>query len=114
MRVCNTATITDANDTKLIIGTKAFNALITSSLRLDALVNPDVRSIIVSLDLNHSSRAKNTTIFIKESAWKEAAKIAQSNNALSIVSYVYIYQIRQLRTRFHQQLTYFVEEAMRQ
>ncbi|CEP17759.1 hypothetical protein [Parasitella parasitica] len=104
-------TITDADGTKLVIGTKTFNALITSSLRLDALFNPEVGPNVMSFDLNDSSKAKTTTIFIKESAWKEAAEIAQNNNAASITSYDLIYQLRQLRTRFHQQSTYFLCRA---
>ncbi|KAL7330138.1 hypothetical protein PS15p_205119 [Mucor circinelloides] len=65
----------------------------------------------MSFDLNDSSKAKATTIFVKESAWKEAAEIAQSNNATSITFYDLIYQLRQLRTRFHQQSTYFLCQA---
>ncbi|KAI8970106.1 hypothetical protein BDF20DRAFT_826052 [Mycotypha africana] len=103
--------ITDADGTKLVIGTKTFNALITSSLRLDASFNPEVGPSVRFFDLNDSSKAKTTTIFVKESAWKEAAEIAQNNNATSIGSYDFIYQIRQLRTRFHQQSTYFLCRA---
>lgn len=104
-------TITDADGTKLVIGTKTFNALITSSLRLDTPFNPEVGPSAMSFDLNDSSKAKATTIFVKESAWKEAAEIAQNNNAASIAPYDLIYQLRQLRTRFHQQLTYFLCRA---
>ncbi|KAG0754699.1 hypothetical protein G6F57_006219 [Rhizopus arrhizus] len=104
-------TITDADGTKLVIGTKTFNALITSSLRLDTPFNPEVGPSVMSFDLNDSSKAKATTIFVKESAWKEAAEIAQNNNAASIAPYDLIYQLRQLRTRFHQQLTYFLCRA---
>ncbi|OAD74115.1 hypothetical protein PHYBLDRAFT_63934 [Phycomyces blakesleeanus NRRL 1555(-)] len=50
----------------------------------------------MSFDLKDSSKAKTTTIFVKESAWKEAAEIAQNNNAASIASYDLIYQLRQL------------------
>lgn len=56
-------------------------------------------------------KQKTTTIFVKESAWKEAAEIAQNNNAASIASYDLIYQLRQLWTRFHQQSTYFLCRA---
>ncbi|KAI9251468.1 hypothetical protein BDA99DRAFT_541456 [Phascolomyces articulosus] len=48
-------TITDADGTKLVIGTKTFNALITSSLRLDAPFNPEVGPSFISFDLNDSS-----------------------------------------------------------
>ncbi|ORE00991.1 hypothetical protein BCV72DRAFT_323634, partial [Rhizopus microsporus var. microsporus] len=104
-------TITNADNTKLVIGTKTFNALITSSLRLDVLLYPETRPSTVSFDLNDSSQAKNTTIFIKESAWKEAAEIVPNNNAASIAPYDLIYQLRQLRARFYQQSTYFLCRA---
>jgi hypothetical protein len=104
-------TITDADGTKLVIGTKTFNALITSSLRLDAPFSPEVGPSVMSFDLNGSSKAKATTIFVKESDWKEAAEIAQNNNAASIAPYDLIYQLRQQRTRFHQQSTYFLCRA---
>ncbi|CAO3700723.1 unnamed protein product [Rhizopus stolonifer] len=70
--------------------------------------NPEVGPDVVSFDLNDSSKAKITIIFVKESAWKEAAEIAQNNNAAPIAPYDLIYQLRQLRTRFHQQSTYFL------
>ncbi|RCH81480.1 hypothetical protein CU097_001924, partial [Rhizopus azygosporus] len=59
----------------------------------------------------HKSMSKNATIFIKESAWKEAAEIAQNNNAASITPYDLIYQLRPLRTRFHHRSTYFLCRA---
>ncbi|CEI88302.1 hypothetical protein RMCBS344292_02693 [Rhizopus microsporus] len=104
-------TITDADGTKLVIGTKTFNALVTSSLRLDALFDPEIGPGTASFDLRDSPQAKNTAIFIKESAWKAAVEIAQNNNAASIIPYDLIYQLRQLRTRFHQQSTYFLCRA---
>ncbi|CEG63056.1 hypothetical protein RMATCC62417_00265 [Rhizopus microsporus] len=73
-------------------GTKTLNALVTSSLRLDVLFDPEIGSST-------------------ESAWKEAAEIAQNNNAASITPYDLIYQLRQLRTRFHHQSTYFLCRA---
>lgn len=100
-------TITDADGAKLVIGTKVFNALITSSMRLDGSFEPEVGPGVKSFQLNNSPEAKATTIFIKKSAWKGAAEIAQNNNATSVASYDLIYQLRQLRTRFHQESTYF-------
>lgn len=57
-------------------------------------------------DLNDSSDAKKITIFIKESAWKEAAEIAQNSNARYIAPYDIVYQLRQLRTRLTVNLYY--------
>ncbi|KAG1466833.1 hypothetical protein G6F46_000209 [Rhizopus delemar] len=80
-------------------------------LLLDAPANPEVGPNVVSFDLSDSSKAKTAVIFIKESAWKEAVEIAQNHNAASIAPYDLIYQLRQLRTRFHQQSTYFLCRA---
>lgn len=87
---------------------KKFNTLIASSLRLDAPFDPEVGPNVVSFDLNDSSKAKITTIPVKESARKEAAEVAQNNNAAFIAPYDLIYQLRQLGTRFHQQSAYFL------
>ncbi|RCH84032.1 hypothetical protein CU098_006119, partial [Rhizopus stolonifer] len=78
------------------------------SLRLDAPFDPEVGPNVVSFDLNDSSKAKITTIPVKESARKEAAEVAQNNNAAFIAPYDLIYQLRQLGTRFHQQSAYFL------
>ncbi|CAO3647371.1 unnamed protein product [Mucor fragilis] len=75
-------------------------------LPLDAPFSPEVGPSVMSFDLNDSSKAKTITIFVKESAWKESAEISQNDNVVSIASYDLIYQLRQLRTRFHQQSTY--------
>ena len=104
-------TITDADGTKLIIGIKTFNALITSSLLRGNPLQPEVGPSTTSFNLSNSSTAKATTIYIKESAWKEAIEIAQNNNIASITPYDLIYQLRQLRTRFHQRSTYFLCRA---
>lgn len=104
-------TIIDTNGMKPVVGTKTFNALITSSLRLDESFNPEVGPSVISFDLSNSSQVKATTSFVKESAWKEAAEIAQNNSPASIASYDLIYQLHQLRTRFHQQSTYFLCRA---
>ncbi|KAF1801549.1 hypothetical protein FB192DRAFT_1094217, partial [Mucor lusitanicus] len=98
-------TITDTDGTKLVIGTKTFNALITSSLRLDAPFTPEVGPSVMLFDLNDSFKAKTRTIFIEQSAWEEAAEIARNTNTAYITPYDFIYQLRQLRTRFHQQST---------
>lgn len=101
-------TISDSDGTKLIIGTKTFNALITSSIRLGIEAGPEVGPNTVAIDLSKSSAGKNDMIYIKESAWIEASEIAKNNNTTYITSFDYIYQLRQLRTRFHQLSTYFM------
>ncbi|KAI9016524.1 hypothetical protein CLU79DRAFT_706558 [Phycomyces nitens] len=55
--------------------------IITSILRLYAPFNPKDVPSGMSFYLNDSSKAKATTIFVEESAWKEVAEIAQDNNA---------------------------------
>ncbi|KAI9476198.1 MAG: hypothetical protein EXX96DRAFT_620662 [Benjaminiella poitrasii] len=71
-------------------------------------------SSVVSFDPNDSSKVKIIIIFVKKSAWKEAAEIAKNNNAASTAPYDLIYQIRQLQTCFHQQSTYFLCQASKE
>ncbi|RCH81376.1 hypothetical protein CU097_002801 [Rhizopus azygosporus] len=74
--------IMDTDGTKLVTRIKAFNALVTSSLDLDALASPEVASSIVSFYMNDSSCVKGTSTFM---AWKGTSEISQNNNTVSIV-----------------------------
>ncbi|ORX46299.1 hypothetical protein DM01DRAFT_1364442 [Hesseltinella vesiculosa] len=68
----------DVDGLKLVIGTKIFSALVASSLRIDIDNKPDIGPVTSNIILNTYERA-----------------------------YYVIFQLRQLRTRFHKQSTYF-------
>ncbi|KAG1194223.1 hypothetical protein G6F36_000318 [Rhizopus arrhizus] len=98
--------IRDVDGTKLILGTKMFNALITSSLRLDKSSDPEIGPTTSSFCLETSVKSLNIQLFVKESAWHAASALAINENTKAISSYDSLFQLRQLRTRFHHQSTY--------
>ncbi|ORZ12371.1 hypothetical protein BCR42DRAFT_453705 [Absidia repens] len=97
----------DDDGRKLVIGTKVFNALVTSSLRLDTDLPPEVGPGTCQFILDDYQQSKSTRLFIKETAWKAATTMAKNKSTTRICSYDILYQLRQLRTRFHHQSTYF-------
>ncbi|CAO3595713.1 unnamed protein product [Absidia cylindrospora] len=100
-------TLDDEDGKKLVIGTKVFNALVTSSLRLDTDLAPEVGPGTCQFILDDHQQSISTRLFIKETAWKAATALAKTKATTRISSYDILYQLRQLRTRFHHQSTYF-------
>ncbi|KAG1458111.1 hypothetical protein G6F46_002123 [Rhizopus delemar] len=105
-RTVDSHSIRDVDGTKLILGTKTFNGLITSSLRLDKSNDPEIGPTTSSSCLETSVKSFNTQLFIKESAWHAASESAINENTKVISSYDSLFQLRQLRTRFQHQSTY--------
>ncbi|SAM07889.1 hypothetical protein [Absidia glauca] len=99
-------TLTDVDGMKLVLGTKTFNALVTSSLRLDKHFEPEIGPGTCHFVLENDLQSLNTKIFIKEEAWKAAKVLAENKSANFISCYDIVYQMRQLRTRFHHQSAY--------
>lgn len=97
----------DVNGIKLVIGTKIFNVLVISSLRIDIGIKPKIGPVTSNFILNAYERLFATKIFVKKSVWESAQHIAKCERTNKISSYDVIFQLRQLRTRFHQRLTYF-------
>lgn len=97
----------DVDGIKLVTGTKIFNALVTSSLRIDIDIKPEIVPVTSNFILNVYERLFATKIFVKKSVWESAQHIAKCERTNKISSYDVIFQLRQLRTRFHQRLTYF-------
>jgi hypothetical protein len=102
-----TTTVSDNDGKKLIIGTKTFNALVTSSLRLDTVVLPDIGPSTTNFMLEGQLESMEAKIFINRESLNEAIKLAENPNTNSIYEYDTLYQLRQLRTRFHHHSTYF-------
>ncbi|KAG1048427.1 hypothetical protein G6F43_009183 [Rhizopus delemar] len=97
----------DVDGIKLVIGTKIFNALVTSSLRIDIDIKPEIGPVTSNLILNAYERSFATKIFVKKSTWESAQHIAKCERTNKISGYDVSFQLRQLHTRFHQQSTYF-------
>jgi hypothetical protein len=101
-------TLTDSDGVKLVIGTKTFNALVTSSLRLDSKCEPDIGPSTNSFILDSPQQSQDVQLFIKEIAWKAATDLANDTNTNRIYLYDSLSQLRQLRTRFHHHSTYLL------
>ncbi|KAI9498827.1 hypothetical protein BDB00DRAFT_745459, partial [Zychaea mexicana] len=65
----------DSDGKKLIIGTKSWNLLVTSSLRIDTIKPPSVSGTHVHFDLDHD-QAKTTAIFLNIASIKKASLLA--------------------------------------
>ncbi|CEJ05243.1 hypothetical protein RMCBS344292_19188 [Rhizopus microsporus] len=100
------ACMNDQDGVKLVIGTKAFNGLITSSLRLDSVVKPDIGPSTTHFTVYPSSSAKNTRIFLSRKSLEEAKRLARDTKAIRIRSYDILSQLRQVRTHFDSLSTY--------
>ncbi|SAL97735.1 hypothetical protein [Absidia glauca] len=98
-------TINDSDGNKLMIGSKTFNILVTSSMRLDKRCDPELGPTTNSFMLDTDEKSLNTKIFIKETAWAAATTLADDPTANQISSYDVLCQLRQLRTKFHHEST---------
>ncbi|KAI7900041.1 uncharacterized protein BX663DRAFT_440175 [Cokeromyces recurvatus] len=104
-------TLSTVDGLKLVIGTKIFNALVTSSLLLDTSAEPEIGPNTTSILLDTIEKSKNARIFIKKTAWDAAIKLSKAERICSITPYDVVYQLRQLRTRFHHLSTYLMCRA---
>ena len=103
--VCFT-TVRDPDGVKLLVGTKTFNGLITSSTRIDKELLPEVGPTTSNFILNRED-AGMIEIYIEETAWYDAKKLAEDESAQEVYSFNILYQLRQLRSKFHHYSTYF-------
>ncbi|ORX52766.1 hypothetical protein DM01DRAFT_1288443, partial [Hesseltinella vesiculosa] len=93
----------DLVGSKLLLGTKTFNALVTSStLPNHPTLDPPCLRLCLTLQKNHLQ----IRIFIKRTAWLAAMSLAENASISSVSDTDYLYQLRQMRTRFHQASTY--------
>ncbi|ORZ22087.1 hypothetical protein BCR42DRAFT_487688 [Absidia repens] len=74
----------DDDGRKLVIGTKVFNALVTSCLRLDTDLPPEVGPGTCQFILGDYQQSKSTRLFIKETAWKAATTMAKTKSTTRI------------------------------
>jgi hypothetical protein len=105
-------TVNDVDGAKLVIGTQTFNALVTSSLRIDANANPIIGATTCSFMLPNKEDSKTTKIYLDgESLKKALSLISKEENTNFIEPYHLLYQLRQIRSKFHRRSTYFLCRA---
>ncbi|GAA5812949.1 hypothetical protein MFLAVUS_006411 [Mucor flavus] len=99
-------TVQDVDSIKLLFGTKVFNGLAASSIRLDADLDPEA-GLTTSRYLINMQSDVNVEIYIEEEALREAKELAEDEATQDIYSFNIIYQLRRLRSKFYHQSTYF-------
>lgn len=85
---------------------KSINGLITSSLRIDSIVKPDIGPSTTHFTVYPSFSAKNTRIFLSRKSLEEAKRLARDTKAIRIKPYDILSQLRQVRTQFDNLSTY--------
>jgi hypothetical protein len=96
---------------RLIIGTKSFNALITSLLRLDKLVEPSIGASMPSFLLTDDKHSLATRIFLDVESIEIGFKMAKNKNTWSVSSSDLLYQLRQVKTKFFDASTFYLCRA---
>ncbi|KAG0058164.1 hypothetical protein BGZ89_001514, partial [Linnemannia elongata] len=99
------------NRKRLIIGTKSFDALITSSLRFDKVVEPCIGASTPSLVLTDASHSLATKVFLDTEHLEIGLKMAESKDTWSISSSDLLYQLRQVKTKFFDASTFYLCRA---
>ncbi|KAG0162664.1 hypothetical protein DFQ28_000919, partial [Apophysomyces sp. BC1034] len=103
-------TVTDSDGTKLNIGTKTFDALVTSSIRLDEKHKPELGPT-TSKFIVGETHGRQIQIFLDASNYKLATKSAQNGNATNIQDLDILQQLRQVRSKFGEHSTYIPSRA---
>lgn len=83
------------NSRKLIISTKSMNALVTSSIKIDREVEPEVESSTLKF-----TPSTDTNIFILSSQIDAANDILTLNTVESLYQHDILSQLRQVRSKF--------------
>jgi hypothetical protein len=109
-------TVNDQDGAKLVIGTRSFNALATSSLGIDPNMHsrstPSIGSTTCSFMLISPEDTKATKIYLDDISVKKALSLLSRDDAVNCIEPSDIlYQIRQVRSKFHRKSTYFLCRA---
>jgi hypothetical protein len=97
--------VKDSDGTKLNVATKSFNALVTSSIRLDAKHAPELGPT-TSKFLVDKEHGRQVQIFLNEDNYTDAAEIALNEHATNISDTDVLQQLRQIRSKFNEHSSY--------
>ncbi|KAF9437844.1 hypothetical protein BGZ76_010929 [Entomortierella beljakovae] len=96
---------------RLIIGTQIFHAQITSSLRLDSNFSASVGDMPPSFRLTDRTASCATKIYLDQESIKLASKIMKDRNAWCISRKQELWQLRSIKSNFHDPCTYYLCRA---
>jgi hypothetical protein len=99
-------TIQDSEGERLLLGTQSFNALVTSSLRLDSKEPASLGGATSSFQLRDKQDSAATRIYLDKESVNRAFEIVKNKNASFISANDKLDQLRQLRSNFHDGSTY--------
>ncbi|KAI8594883.1 hypothetical protein EDD21DRAFT_392661 [Dissophora ornata] len=99
-------TISALDGERLVIGTQSFNALVTSSLRLDVEEPPSLGGATMNFTLSTPQASHATKIFLDSGSIEDAYTLASNKDAWCVSTRDTFSQLRQLRTKFHDSSTY--------
>ncbi|KAF9973814.1 hypothetical protein BGZ75_001037, partial [Mortierella antarctica] len=99
-------TLSDTDGHKSLLGTHSFNALVTSSLRLDTKEAASLGGAHSSFRLQDPQDSAATRIYLDEESVQAGLTIAKSKNASFVSARNKLEQLRQLRSKFHDGSTY--------
>lgn len=97
--------MSDPEGKKLVIGTKTLNALVTSSLRIDASHMASVGGTTINFDLDNGS-SLTTATFLDADSIRKANTLAGDQRTDKIDRFDLFHQLRQLRSKFLHPSTY--------
>ncbi|KAG0339319.1 hypothetical protein BG005_003509, partial [Podila minutissima] len=99
-------TLPDSDGERLLLGTHSFNALVTSSLRLDSKEPASVGGSTSSFRLLDPQDSAATRIYLDKESVEAGLSIAGNKDASFISVRNKLDQLRQLRSKFHDGSTY--------
>ncbi|KAI9595880.1 hypothetical protein BDF19DRAFT_413340 [Syncephalis fuscata] len=91
------------NSRRLVIGTNAMNALVTSSIRIDNEIEPDVGSSTMQFKPTCKTR-----IFVSSKSAKYAMEFIEQKPPCELYPFDTCSQLRQLRSKFNNPTTYLL------
>ncbi|KAG9319124.1 hypothetical protein KVV02_004110 [Mortierella alpina] len=96
---------------RLVIGTQAFDALVTSSVRLDAHGVGSIGAITGTFQLSNDMEGAATKIFLDKESVQAGVALCQDPKAYRITNIHLHCQLRQLKTKFFDPSTFFLCKA---
>ncbi|KAF9896879.1 hypothetical protein BX616_006577, partial [Lobosporangium transversale] len=103
-------TMNSKDGDRLVIGTQAFNILVTSCIRLDEKVSPSLGGMTTCFSLKDTESSRATAIFLDCESVQEAYEIYESKKETKS-NQNEIEQMRQLRSKFNHISTFYSSRA---
>ncbi|CAO3631737.1 unnamed protein product [Mucor fragilis] len=96
----NICLVPTADGKKLVLGSRSCNVLATSSVRLD------IRSVNLGPSTTHFVPSPSTRVFLDKDAINTVSAMLINDDLMSAQTIPALYQLRQLRSKFHILSTY--------